>query len=77
VAYGSMSVISYIYGKKHYKVPYKFNSIFLYVAIATTLSFLSFHMFPENYIVSTVFLLVFIGFIIGIERNELKTIFKK
>jgi len=77
VAYGSMSIISYVYGKKHYKVPYKFNRIFLYVTIATTLSFLSFYIFRENYVVSTLFLLAFILFIIGIEKNELKTIFKK
>ncbi len=77
VAYGSMAIVSYIYGRKYYKVPYKFNSIILYVIIATTLSFLSFHIFPENYFVSTLFLLAFIGFIIGIEKDELKTIFKK
>ncbi len=76
-AYGSMSVVSYFYGKKYYKVPYKFNTIFLYLAIVTTLSFLSFHLFPENYLISTLFLISFVGFIVVNERKELKTILKK
>ena len=77
IAYGSMCLASYFYGKKYYKVPYKFTTILLYLAIATLLSFVSFYQFKENYYISTLFVLVFIGFIFFNERNELKTIFKK
>jgi O-antigen/teichoic acid export membrane protein len=77
VAYGSMSIISYFYGKKHYKVPYQLNTIILYLIIVTTLSFISFYQFKENYLVSSLFLIGFIGFILVNERTELKTIFKK
>jgi len=77
IAYTSMCIISYIYGKKHYKVPYKFNRIFLYLTIVTVLSFLSFYMFRENYLVSTLFLIGFLGFIIINEKTELKTMLKK
>ena len=76
-AYGSMSIISYFYGKKHYKVPYQLNTILLYLIIVTTLSFISFYQFKENYLVSSLFLIGFIGFILVNERTELKTIFKK
>jgi O-antigen/teichoic acid export membrane protein len=76
-AYGSMTVISYFYGKKHYRVPYKLNLIFMYLVIATALSFLSFYLFPENYFVSTLFLISFVGFVLFNERNELKNLLKK
>ena len=76
-AYGSMCLISYFYGKKYYKVPYKFQRIFLYLGVSIILSFLSFYQFKENYIVSTLFVLAFAGLIFFNERNELKTIFKK
>lgn len=77
VAYGSMSIISYFYGKKHYKVPYQLNTILLYLIIVTTLSFISFYQFQENYLVSSLFLIGFIGFILVNERTELKNILKK
>lgn len=77
IAYGSMCLASYFYGKKYYKVPYKFYTIFLYLGIATILSFISFYQFKENYYVSTLFVLIFAGFIVFNERKELKTIFKK
>tara|TARA_R110002073_G_scaffold57778_4_gene146731 strand:- start:147825 stop:149279 length:1455 start_codon:yes stop_codon:yes gene_type:complete len=77
MAYGSMCLISYIYGKKYYKVPYKFGGILGYIGIATALSFVSFYQFRENYLVSTLFLLIFLGFIGFNEKNELKTILKR
>ena len=77
VAYGSMCLLSYFYGKKYYNVPYKINTIFLYLILATVLSFISFYKFKENYIISTLFVVAFTGFILFNEKNELKTIFKK
>ena len=76
-AYGSMCLVSYFYGKKYYKVPYKFPRILLYILIAVVLSFISFYQFKENYFISTLFVLAFAGFIFVNERNELKTILKK
>lgn len=76
-AYGSMCIISYFYGKKHYKVPYQFQRILLYIAISVGLSFLSFYQFKDNYIVSTILVTAFAGIIFLFEKNELKTIIKK
>ena len=77
VAYGSMCLISYLYGKKYYKVPYRFDIIFLYLILATVLSFISFYNFKDNYLMSTLFVIAFAGLIVFKERRELKTIFKK
>ena len=76
-AYGSMCIVSYFYGKKYYKVPYEFQRILLYIVFSVILSFVSFYKFKENYFISTILVLAFIGFVYFNERNELKTIFKK
>lgn len=77
IAYGGMALISYFYGKKYYNVPYNINKVFLYILISVGLSYLSYYYFKENYIVSTLFIVIFLVFIAFNEKNELKTILSK
>jgi len=77
IAYSGMTFISYFYGKKYYKVPYNIGKVFLYILISIGLSYISYEFFKENYIVSTLFIIIFIAFIVINERKELKTIFSK
>jgi len=77
IAYGGMTIVSYFYGKKHYRVPYNIGKVFLYILISVGLSYLSYYHFKENYIMSTLFILVFLAFIVINEKNELKTILTK
>ncbi len=77
IAYSGMTFISYFYGKKHYKVPYNISKVFLYILISVGLSYISYEHFKENYIVSTLFIIIFLAFIAINERKELKTIFSK
>lgn len=77
VAYASMAILSYYYGKRHYKVPYEFKKVFLYLIISISLSFISFYMFKENYLMSSAMLIGFVGLIIYVEKKELKSIFQK
>jgi len=77
IAYGSMTLISYFYGKKHYKVPYNISKVSLYIIISFGLSLLSFYQFKENYLISTIFVVAFITFLIINEKKELKTLFSK
>ncbi len=77
IAYSGMTLISYFYGKKYYKVPYNIGKVFLYIIVSVVLSYLSYYHFPENYIISTIFIIVFIAFIAINEKNELKSIFSK
>ena len=77
IAYGAMMVISYMVGKKHYAVPYDIRKIASYLIAAIVIASLSFNYFRDNYLLSTMFLLIF-GLVIYInERKELKTIFKR
>ncbi|MEM6684907.1 MAG: MATE family efflux transporter [Bacteroidota bacterium] len=78
VAYGSMMIISYILGQKHYKVPYNIQQIILYIVIATILSAIAFYDgFRGNYIIATALVLVFLAIVYFGERKELKRILKK
>jgi len=77
IAYSGMTFISYFYGKKYYKVPYNVSKVFLYIIISVGLSYLSYYHFKENYIVSTLFIIGFLAFIVINEKNELKTILSK
>ncbi len=76
-AYGSMLVISYIIGQKQYPVPYDIKSIGTYLTLTIALSSLSFIKFQNNFLVSTIFTLVFLGVVFLKEKTELKQLLKK
>lgn len=77
IAYGSMTIISYFYGKKYYAVPYNISKVILYIVISVGLSFISYYYFKENYIISTLIIIAFVVFIALNEKEELKTIIKQ
>lgn len=78
IAYGSMMVISYILGQKHYKVPYNIKQVGGYILLATVLSAVSFYDgFRGNYIIATALVLVFLAIIYISEQKELKRLIKK
>ena len=76
-AYGSMTVASYFYGKKYYKVPYNVKKVLMYTLLSVIFSFVSYKYFKENYIISTLLVIVFIAFTMLNEKKELKTLLKK
>jgi len=77
IAYGGMTLISYLYGQKHYKVPYNTRKVSLYILVSFGLSIVSFYKFEKNYYISTLFIIAYISFILFNERTELKNILKK
>jgi len=76
--YGSMMIISYIWGQKVYPVPYRTGRLLGY--IGATLGVYALHVFAGAYLESangrivagTVLLLVFLGFVVLRERTQLK-----
>lgn len=77
IAYGTMMVLSYFIGKKHYPVPYKLKKSGSYLAASIIISFVSFNYFRENYIVS-ITLVVLFGFLIyWNEKKQLLSILKR
>jgi len=70
-AYGSMVIISYYFGRKYYPIPYNLKKIGLYLTVSIAFSLVSFYQFRENYVVGISLLIVFVGLIYFLEKDEL------
>ncbi|MCL6293386.1 oligosaccharide flippase family protein [Jejuia spongiicola] len=75
IAYGLMMLISYVLGRKYYPVPYQVSRIGLYLFLSSGLSFITYYSFDRNILLGTVFLLLYLAFMVFLERKELKQIF--
>ncbi|NHN25719.1 oligosaccharide flippase family protein [Flavobacterium jejuense] len=78
-AYGSMMMISYYLGNKHYPIPYDIKKIIGYLGLAILLSGLSFYIeiFRETYIFGILAILFFGYFIYRNEKEILLRIIKR
>lgn len=76
-AYGSMMLISYFLGRRHYPVPYQIKRIGLYLGVASVFSFLAFYQFDRNIYIGTLFLIVFLSLVVFLEKTELKHLLKQ
>ncbi len=76
-AYGTMMLLSYFIGKKHYPVPYNIKKSCSYLLAAMIISYVSFAYFRENYVISTGLVLVFGILIFWNEKKELLAILKR
>ena len=71
VAYFSMTLLSYYFGRKHYPIPYNLKKIGLYLVLAISLSVLSFYQFRAQYLIGFGMIII-LGLIIW--TNEKATI---
>jgi len=77
ITYSFMTIISYVYGKKYYSIPYQIKNIFFYIILSASLSYFSFLLFRGNILVSILIVILFLGVILWNEKNEIKQLFKK
>jgi O-antigen/teichoic acid export membrane protein len=81
--YGTMMVVSYKWGQKVYPIPYATKKLIAYFVIAlliygiNTLLHLVSANAPFNYLFATILLVLFIVFIVKIEKKELQSILSK
>jgi len=82
LCYGSMMIISYLWGQKSYPVPYAWKKLLAYMVIVVLFYFIH-HAITRiwqntvlNYTVATLFLLLFGLFIYRVERKEFDNLFK-
>jgi len=75
-SYGTMMVLSYTWGQKYYRIPYAWKKLVAYILIAVMFFLLRLgiimlydHMI-SNFIIATVFLLIYCWFITLVERKE-------
>lgn len=77
VAYGTMMLLSFYFGKMYYPIPYNFRKIVFYFSISILFSIVSFYIFDRDLIVGTLLLLVFLALVYKLENDKLKKIFLK
>ena len=77
LAYGSMMLLSYFIGKKHYPVPYNLTKAGSYLLASIVISFVSFNYFRENYVVSIGLVIIFGLIIFWNEKRDIIAILKK
>jgi len=76
ITYFFIALVSYLYGKKYYNIPYPMKAIFLTLMVTISLSYLSFVYFRGNYIVSIAIIVIFTGMIAWTQKSEIKQIWK-
>src|SRR5690606_30642190 len=69
-AYGSMMVLSYLYGRKYYNVPYEVKKLSGYLVLAISFSAISFYVFHGNIWLGTALLVVFTAIMFFSEKKE-------
>jgi len=81
--YGTMMIVSYLWGQRVYPVPYATKKLIAYFIIALLVYSINLllHLVstnqPFNYLFATILLFAFIVFVARIERKDLQSIFKK
>jgi O-antigen/teichoic acid export membrane protein len=76
VAYASMMILSYSFGRKHYPIPYNMRKISFYLGLSILFSVLSFYVFNRNLIAGGALLLLFLMLIYKLEGANLRAIFQ-
>lgn len=77
LAYGTMMVLSYYFGKSRYPVPYNFRKILFYLGVSILFSAIAFYGFDRNLIVGCILLTLFLGLVYKLENDKLRQIFLK
>ncbi len=68
LTFTTMMVISYIWGRKCYPIPYNTKKVLMYLGVSIILSFVSFYFFRTNYIAGNLLFISFLAFVCFQER---------
>jgi O-antigen/teichoic acid export membrane protein len=77
IAYASMTIISYLIGKKYYPVNYQLRKMGIYLMVSIAISSISFLEFRGDFWISTLMILIFGGVIFLNEQKEIRLLLKK
>jgi O-antigen/teichoic acid export membrane protein len=75
-AYGTMMILSWYFGKKHYPIPYNLKKLGIFTVLALGFSALSFLLFRGNLVIGVLLIAVFFGALYVSEHKELKQFLK-
>ena len=71
-AYGAMMVISYFWGQKYYRIPYKSRKILLFMLLSIGFGLLAYNLFDNNLIFGNILVIIYVAIAIFIEKSSLK-----
>ncbi|WP_158975086.1 lipopolysaccharide biosynthesis protein [Cellulophaga sp. L1A9] len=74
MAYGTMMVLSYWIGKKHYPIPYNMRKIGFYLGLSILLSIISFYIFDRNLVIGIILFIIFLGLVYKLENEKIRQI---
>lgn len=77
LAYGTMMVISYVWGQKAYKIPYQTGKIVLYMAIAIVMACVNYYVLDSNLIIGNLLLISYIALLFIAEKSTIKQLIRK
>ncbi len=77
VAYGSMMILSFYFGRKYYPIPYDLKRIGGYLLVSLGFSGVYFYLFRNNYYLGSILILIFFALIYYAEKDQLKLLLKK
>jgi O-antigen/teichoic acid export membrane protein len=76
-AYGTMMVLSYLWGQKNYPIPYNIKKNLTYIISSIIIVFLSFSVFHRNLFIGNAMLVLFAGAAFMAERKQIMAILKR
>lgn len=71
LCYFAMSVLSYVFGQKHYKIPYDIPRVLIYLGLGIALYFLGLKLDEMHSLLDNILLPVFILIAFVLEKNEI------
>jgi len=74
-AYTSMMILSYLWGQKHYPIPYNLKKNLAYILISVCIVFVAFVVFDRNLLIGNALFIIFTLMTLFAERKEIKKIF--
>jgi O-antigen/teichoic acid export membrane protein len=77
MAYFGMSLISYIWGQKHFHVPYRTARLSLYLVLAVLFSLAGLYVTSGSVLFNTFLFLIFAAFMAYLEKDRFRLFFKR
>jgi len=77
LAYGSMVILSYVWGQRHYPIPYRVGKNLAYIGVGVVICWLVFTVFDRHVIIGNLLFLAFAGTTFFLERKALFALLKK
>ncbi len=76
-AYSVMALLSYFYGRKHYRIPYPTGKILFYLLTSTALSFWMYEKWPDQTGIKVLILILYGLMVVGMEWRSLQEVVRK